>query len=283
MENVVDLGDEEFLEIRDLINEYSGIYFDDGKQYLLQNRLSDRVGAHNFKTFDEYYYFLKYDRNRQDEFNIIMDILTTNETYFYRETAQLEAFVEEVLPALKTEKESDSKDKKIKILCAGCSTGEEAYTLAILAQESGVAQDGWKLEILATDISNRVLGVARKGLYKKSSFRNMDEWNIDINGYLESSGEEMKVKDEIRTIVSFGQMNLLNGSQVEQLKDIDIIFCRNVIIYFNDESKKKVIDSFHKVLNGGGYLFLGHSESLFKITESFLLKQIKKAIIYVKP
>ena len=150
MGNVVDMGDEEFLEIRDLINEYSGFYFDESKKYLLQNRLSDRVYAHNFKTFDEYYFFLKYDRNPQEEFNIIMDILTTNETYFYREVLQFEALLEDVLPTLKAKRESALEDRKIKIWSAGCSTGEEAYTLAILIKKCGIFHDGWKVDILAT-------------------------------------------------------------------------------------------------------------------------------------
>jgi len=164
------MSDEEFRAIRDYINSQCGLYFDLSSKYILEKRLSGRVREHGLSGFRQYHYFLRYDKNSAEELSSISDILTTNETYFYRESYQLLAFKDEILPEMFSAK----KDKKLKIWSAGCSTGEEPYTLAMLIILSGLFSD-WRVEVIGSDISQRVLHTARRGIYSESSFRTMPE------------------------------------------------------------------------------------------------------------
>src|SRR3989304_157639 len=167
-EQLTPLSDDAFRLLRALIPDYCGIYFDDGSKFLLQRRLSRRLDQRQLKGFEEYYHFLRYDRKREEELAVLIDNLTTNETYFFRESAQLRAFSEEVLPELR----ATLADRKVlRIWSAGCSTGEEPYTIAILLMESGDWWRDWQIEILGSDINQRVLHTARKGGDKKRSPR----------------------------------------------------------------------------------------------------------------
>src|SRR3990172_6988972 len=167
-EQLIPLSDDAFRLLRDLIHDYCGIYFDDGSKYLLERRLSRRLQQRQLKGFEEYYHFLRYDRKREEELVVLIDNLTTNETYFFRESAQLRAFSEEILPELR---KTLAGRKTLRIWSAGCSTGEEPYTIAILLLESGDWWRDWQVEILGSDINQRVLHTARKGVYKKSAHR----------------------------------------------------------------------------------------------------------------
>ena len=168
-EDIIPLPTDVFRLIRDFLNEYCGIYFDDNAKYKLEHRLNRRLEIHHLKNFREYYRLLKYSEKCSDELKHILDILTVNETYFFREQNQLQAFRDEILPQL----QNKNKDKKtINIWSAGCSTGEEPYTIAMLILEKGGFND-WDINIFASDISQRVLKVAREGVYQKNSFRTM--------------------------------------------------------------------------------------------------------------
>lgn len=271
------MTDEEFRILRDHINGQCGLYFDLSSKYLLEKRLSKRLQQHQLSGFREYYYFLLYDRNRDEEMNCITDILTTNETYFFREGYQLKAFKEEILPEISKKK----KEKILRIWSAGCSTGEEPYTIAMLVLESGLFND-WKIEIIGSDISQRVLQTARRAAYSESSFRVTAKEYIDDYFCKNDDGKHHLV-DRIREMVTFGKLNLLDDKRIALIPEIDIIFCRNVIIYFDINTKKKVISGFYNKLKEGGYLLLGHSESLMNISTSFKLKHLKNDMVYQKP
>lgn len=278
-ENTTRMDDEEFLSIRDFIYDHCGLYFEVDNKYILENRLSRRLSLHQITTFRDYYLFLKYDRHRDEELSTVIDLTTTNETYFFREGYQLKAFTEEILPDIIARK----REKTLRIWSAGCSTGEEPYTIAILLMElmqKGVLQ-GWHIDILGSDIAQRVLSVARKGVYGQSSFRETDERYFS---YFEADeGGKRKVNDEVRKLITFTHLNLLDSSKISLLKTVDIIFCRNVIIYFDMKAKKKVIQGFYDKLDSGGYLLLGHSESLMNISAHFELKHLKNDLVYQKP
>src|SRR5512141_1175548 len=162
----LDLPDDVFRMMRDAIYKRSGIFFSDGSKYLLQKRLSPRAKELNFDTFQKYFYFLQYDPRAEAEFDQIFDLVTTNETYFFREPAQLDAFALEIVPELMLKKGSS----KVRIWSAGCSSGEEAYTIAILLNEHGYYEQG-QFEIFASDINQQVLARARKGVYRENAFR----------------------------------------------------------------------------------------------------------------
>ncbi len=278
-ENKTKLSDDEYKEISEFIRNYCGINYDSNSKFILERRLLPRLEFHHLSTFKEYLFYIKYDARREEELNIIADILTTNETYFFREEYQLKAFKDEILPELKSRKAKEFQNE-IRIWSAGCSTGEEPYTIAMIVLESGILNDT-HIEIFASDISQRVLQVARKGIYSKSSFRATDE--LYTKKYFDQIDGKYKIKDEVKRLVNFGHLNLLDTARVRLLKPMDVIFCRNVIIYFDLESKRKVIDNFYDKLNDGGYLLLGHAESLMNVSARFQLCHLKNDLVYQKP
>jgi chemotaxis protein methyltransferase CheR len=278
-EHDIQMNEEEFRLIRDLIYGHCGIYFDHDSKYLLEKRLAQRISLKGLKTFRDYHQFLKYNRSRDQELSDIMDVLTTNETYFFREAFQLKAFSEEVVPEIMKRK-TESGDRSLRIWSAGCSTGEEPYTIAMLLR--GIpALAGWKVEIVGTDISQRVLQHARKGVYGKSAFRATDEEYVR-RFFTEQEGG-LRVNDSVRQLVTLSHLNLFDTPRLALLGRMDVIFCRNVIIYFDQAAKKRVIESFFRTLHADGYLLLGHSESLMNITTAFTLKHLKNDMVYQKP
>jgi chemotaxis protein methyltransferase CheR len=277
LEPELQLSEEEFRLIRDLIYNHCGLYFDQDSKYLLDKRLVSRLALHNLAGFREYYQFLKYDRKKEEELSDIMDILTTNETYFFRESFQLKAFTDEILPELKTLKE---RERTLRIWSAGCSTGEEPYTIAMLILEKNLFP-GWRIEIVGSDISQRVVQHARKGVYGKSSFRCTEERYV--KRFFTQVEEGFRINDEVRELVSISHMNLFDANRLALLGKMDLVFCRNVIIYFDMASKKRVIDAFYATLREGGFLLLGHSESLMNLSTAFALRHLKNDMVYQKP
>jgi chemotaxis protein methyltransferase CheR len=273
------MSEEEFLLLRDIVYSHCGIFFDNDSKYLLEKRLSRRLTALNLSTFRDYYQYLKYNRKKDQELMDIMDILTTNETYFFRESFQLKAFTDEIIPELIKAKR-DSGLRSLRIWSAGCSTGEEAYTIAMLLHDIRELRD-WKIEIIGTDISQRVLQHARRAVYGKSSFRATDEEYVKRFFIQQEDG--LKICDEIRNLVTISHLNLFDTNRMIMLGKMDLIFCRNVIIYFDIAAKKRVVESYFNSLCDGGYLLLGHSESLMNITTLFTLRHFKNDMIYQKP
>jgi chemotaxis protein methyltransferase CheR len=275
----IELTDEEFRLLASFIYDYAGLHFDDSGRFLLESRLQNRLKEHHFDSFLRYYQYLLYHQDRLAEINAMLDIVTTNETYFFREKNQLEAFAEEILPELAERK---ARTRKMRIWSAGCSTGEEPYTLAMLIRQSGLFDSSWKVDIIGTDISHRVLRTARKAVYSQSSFRATEDGQL--NTWF-SKGEDGKysLDESIRSMVHFGHLNLMEEKMMGLIGECDAIMCRNVIIYFDKNAKAKVVNSFHKKIAPGGYLLLGHSESLMNITTVFKLKHLTKVMVYQKP
>jgi len=276
-EKVIPLSEDVFRLIRDIIKDYCGLYFDDSSLYLIEKRLSRRVKSHNLNDFRDYYRFIRYDKNTEEELSAIMDILTVNETYFFREQNQLKAFSEEILEELKV----TLKDRKtLRIWSAGCSTGEEPYTITMLVNEKD-SFNGWNLEIHGSDINQRVLQTARKGTYMKNSFRTTDLYFL--KKYFSEDNGAFTIHDRIKKHVNFSYLNLLDPVKTRFMGKMDVIFCRNVLIYFDIESRRRVIENFYDRLVDGGYLLLGHAESLINISTAFKLKHLKNDMVYQKP
>jgi chemotaxis protein methyltransferase CheR len=276
-EEIIPLEEEVFRLIRDFVRDYCGIYFDDDSRYLLEKRLSRRVRTLHFSNFREYYRYLLYHKNREEELTSIIDIITVNETYFFREQNQLKTFSEEILPEIK----DLNKDKKrLRVWSAGCSTGEEPYTIAILVLEKGYFHN-WNIEIFGSDINQRVLQAARSGIYRKNSFRATEPYFL--RKYFREEDNISRISDNVKKYVNFSHLNLLDPFKVKLVGTVDVIFCRNVLIYFDHPSRKKVIDMFYERLADGGYLLLGHAESLINISTAFSLKHFKYDMVYQKP
>ena len=272
----LDLPDDVFRQLRDAIYKRSGLFFSDSSKYLLQKRLSPRARELNFDSFQKYFYFLQYDPRATAEFDHIFDLVTTNETYFFREPAQLHAFIDEIVPELLAAKPV----KKIRIWSAGCSSGEEPYTIAILLSEKGYYEKA-SFEIFASDINQLVLSKARKGHYRENAFRATTP-EIRDRYFIRETDSTWRISDGIKNKVSFGRLNLYDQARVSLLGYLDIIFCRNVIIYFDEASKRQVIDNFYHRLNQSGFLLLGHSESLISLSSQFKLRHLQNDMVYQK-
>lgn len=271
------MSNEEFRLLRDMIAARTGLSFAPEMRAGFERRLRERLAARNLRTFTEYYQHLRFHPLAAQEWDEVYDLLTTNETYFYREDYQLIAFRDEILPMLA---QQVKVRKRLAVWSAGCSTGEETYTIAILIKDSNLFA-GWEVAVYGSDISRRCIAVARKGRYGASSFRAMPE-EMRRAHFIER-GDGAYVAESIRSMCHFNQMNLLDANRARLLGRVDAVFCRNMLIYFDTHSRRKVIDLFHERLFPGGVLLLGHSESLLNVTTAFELLHLKGDLVYRKP
>jgi chemotaxis protein methyltransferase CheR len=262
--------------MRQLVNENSGILLADDAAATVERKLTERVVALGLGNFAEYCDYLRYHPQRRTELDRAIELITTNETYFFRELSQLRAFEREVLPQLR---DAARQRRRLTIWSAGCSTGEEVYTLAIVTQRSGLF-DGWEVRVLGNDISRRVLQTARRGVYREASFRAMP---TEYERYFIQTPEGRMVHASIRANCHFGHFNLLDEARVAMIGRVDAIFCRNVLIYFDQASRRRVIQSFYDRLEPQGFLMLGHSESLLHTSTAFELAHLRGDLAYRKP
>ena len=266
---------EDFKLLRDAIYNYSGIFISNDYQGIFMRRLERRILALAMDSFNEYYYYLKYNPDNHEEYRKLMDAITIKETYFFREVDQMKTLVNEIIPVIRREKPFET----IKIWSAGCATGEEPYTIAMLCIEKGYHLGNARVEIFANDISQEAIQKAKQGVYKQTSFRSTDPAYLQRFFTANDDGTH-RVRDEVKELLNFFCINLLEKNRLTFLPIFDIIFCRNLIIYFDDESKRKVIESFYHKLYPKRYLFLGHSESLINFTHLFKLQHYQHSLLY---
>lgn len=270
------LASADFQALRQFVNANSGIQLADDAAATVERKLTERVVALGLGTFAEYCDYLRYHPQRRTELDRAIELITTNETYFFREISQLRAFEREVLPQLR---DAARQKRRLTIWSAGCSTGEEVYTLAIVAQRSGLF-DGWEVRVLGNDISRRVLQTARRGVYREASFRAMPS---EYERYFIQTPEGRMVDPAIKANCHFGHFNLLDEARVAMIGRVDAIFCRNVLIYFDQASRRRVIQSFYDRLEPLGFLMLGHSESLLHTSTAFELAHLREDLAYRRP
>jgi chemotaxis protein methyltransferase CheR len=267
----------EFRLLRDLVNAHAGLQYDDDALILFDRRLSERLAVLHLSSFDEYYKYLRFNVRGPAELEEVLERVTTNETYFFRQEYQLRAFKNEILPRLH---EANVSRRRLAIWSAGCSTGEEAYTLAMLVYESGLFQD-WDLRIIGSDICKQNVAFARRGVYRGGAFRTTP---IEYRrNYFVEEEDGIHVTETIRKLCYFGQLNLMDAGKAGIVGRVDAVFCRNVLIYLDVRSRRKVIDCLHERLVPGGILFLGHSESLLNVTTAFELVHLSEDLVYRKP
>lgn len=270
----IPLEESTFRDLRNYIYDKSGIFISDTKKYLIENRLSRILQEKNLKSYEEYLKLIKFSSNG-NELIRLFDAVTTNETYFFREPQQLSIFADCVFPKLAGQKRGN---RKIKMWSAACSTGEEPYTLAMMLMEKLVPSD--QFEIYASDLSESVLNSAKKADYNSYSVRNMPEQYL--KKYFSNSGKSYSLGPRIKKTVKFMKVNLIESANMKLLRGMDIIFCRNVLIYFDTKAKQKVVSNLYDCLNPGGYLFIGSSESLHNVTRAFRPSVMNKIITYQK-
>ncbi len=280
------LKPDEFRLLRDLFVARTGLQFGAESRFALERRLRERLMVLKLASFADYHHYLRFGAHASAEWDEAIDLLTTNETYFFREERQLRAFQNEVLPLIEAQARPR---RRIAIWSAGCSTGEEAYTIGILLQQSKLfpltARPGepppWDVRIYGSDISRRVVAAARRGVYGESSFRST---SIETRrGFFHERPDGWHVAEPIRQLCHFGQMNLLDEDRSRILGRADAIFCRNVLIYFDARARKTAIEVLYDRLNPGGILLLGHSESLLNVSTAFELLHLRDDLVYRKP
>ena len=270
-----------FRDLRDLIYERSGIFFTESKHYLLEGRLEQRLQELKLETFEDYYAFLRRGSGQADELKKLYNLITINETYFFRYMKQLEVFSKVLLPNLMKARKGDLI-RKIKIWSAGAASGEELYTLAMLMRESINGQMvNWKIDLLGTDISTQILDSAREAAYGRNSFRGTSTAYYKSK-YFDTLEDSLKIKAEIRAMVKFDYLNLSEIDAIKKHRGVDFLFCRNVLIYFDQAMKEKVVQAFYNILNPGGYLFLGEAESLHGVSSDFKVEHFPGAFVYRK-
>jgi chemotaxis protein methyltransferase CheR len=269
-------------QIRDLIYGVAGIFHTDNRLTFLEDRCARRMKELNLASLSQYHDLLTRSAERTGEMHLLLNEITVGETCFFRNQPQLTALRRLVLPSITSSKEK-VPFKQLRIWSAGCSTGEEPYTLAIiLMEEASRILRGFTFEIIATDLNDRSLLRAQEGVYDDYALRNVAP--EILRKYYEPvpGSKEFRVRDEVRKYIKFSRLNLLDDSRMVFVKSIDVIFCCNVLIYFDGVSKKRVIQHFHNNLLLNSYLFLGHAESLFGIHDDFRLVHFPGAMAYIK-
>jgi chemotaxis protein methyltransferase CheR len=275
-----ELSEEEFRLLRDFVHERFGLYYEESQRASLRTRLAPRLDLLGLASFEDYHRYLRFAPEREQEQQRMVSHLTNNETYFFREQPQLDVFASHVLRALK-ERKTRSDDKRLHVLSAGCSTGEEPLTLAMILFDSGQFFWGWDVRVTGLDVDGAALEKARRAVYHQGSLRAVSPPLLER--HFAPDGGGVRVKESARRSVSYRSGNLLEPVSYDGLRPLDVLFCRNVLIYFSDGAVQRAVSLFHEVLAPGGYLFLGHAESLARVSSAFVPIRFQGAIVYQKP
>lgn len=272
------LTDASFENFRKMIYDSCGIYFQDNKKYLLESRLLKRINFLGMDSYEEYYDYLKYNSANIQEKKYLYEAITINETFFFRNQPQLDALVTTVIPQIIASK---AGRPKLKIWSAASSSGEEAYSTAIIIFDLLKPKyPDLEVEIVGTDINNAVIETAKAGLYREYSIRNTQPYYL--KKYFKPVGNAFEIDPAIKKVVSFKNFNLFDDVSMRSMTNFDIIFCANVLIYFDTKAKVKVISNLYNSLNKGGYLFIGYAETLHTISKAFTIISFPKTIGYKK-
>ncbi len=273
------MTDDEFRLTREFIYQQCGIFFPDNKKYLLEGRLGKRLQVLNLTTFDAYLQLLKYGTRRQDEMRFFYEAITINETFFFRNEPQFEAFEQTLVPSVLEAR--GSATGKLRVWSAASSSGEEAYTLAmIFLEKMRPRYPGLEIEVLGTDINQAVIETARKGIYRDYSIRNMPKYYLEK--YFTADDSRYHLREEVKRLVRFENLNLYDRGRMRMMSNFDIIFCCNVLIYFDTQSKIQVVSNLYDSLRRGAFLFIGYAESLHGISTAFKLINFAKTVAYKK-
>lgn len=263
-----DLSAEEFDAIRLIVKSQTGISLGLHKRDLVISRLSRRLRALELNSFQEYIDYLN-ESGDEDEVVQMVNRITTNKTDFFREKHHFDFMHDKVLPALFRDGEASGR-RVLRIWSAGCSSGEEPYTIAMTVATFFDKKPGWDIKILATDIDTGMLTTASAGEYEEALLEPVPR-NMLAKFFArqrDASGFHYKVKPDLRKMITFRKFNFMNETYPLR-PEMDIVFCRNVLIYFDNDDKKSILTKIHKVLRPGGHLFVGHSESLMMVKNLF--------------
>ena len=271
------ITDDDFQRFREYFYRRSGIHFEPSKRYFVDKRLVERIRANGCTGFRDYFAMLRFQASGQ-EWQALVNEMTVNETYFMREDYQFECLVESILPELAARKR---RGEPLRIWVMPSSSGEEAYTIAIFLLERWPELSDWDVEIVSSDIDTRILAQAQAGLYSQRAIQQLPaSW---LQKYFTREAGGWRICQMLRDAVAFTRVNLADPREVDAYRDYDVVFCRNLLIYFDDASRRQAAESFFDVLRPGGFICLGHSESMSRISSLFRIRKFPQAIVYQKP
>jgi len=253
---------EDFDLLSSILKERSGLVLSEDKIYLLESRLTPIARQRGLETLDDLIGQIRLHR-KEDLLNDITEAMTTNESFFFRDNTPFDLFKDTVLPELLV---SRAQTKRVRIWCAAASTGQEPYSLGIILKEMQDKLAGWNFEIIGTDISQQVLDKAKAGIYSQFEVQRGMPIKL-LMKYFTQAGEMWQISEEIRNMVTYRPFNLL--SNLSSLGTFDVIFCRNVLIYFDQETKSQVLERMRNQITNDGTLFLGSAETVLGLTDKF--------------
>lgn len=262
----------------DLLRERTGLSFTEAKRYFVQRRLSERVYATRMPSVRDYLNLLRFQASGE-EMQLLVNLMTVNETYFFREKYQLDCLVNGLLDEVVRDRRPGDR---LRVWSAGCATGEEPYSIAITMLERWPRVDEFRIELYASDIDSTALARARDGVYGERSLQALSPELVER--YFRPAGPaSWRIIDELRESVDFSLVNIVDPAQVRRFTGIDVVFCRNLLIYFDDLGRRNAAAMFHEALAPGGFVALGHSESMSRMSSLFVPRRFPDAILYQKP
>lgn len=268
----------DFEKFREFFYRKTGIQFDGTKRYFVDKRLVERIEATDSENFRNYFVKLRFETSGE-EMQALVNLMTVNETYFFREAYQFDCLVNSMLDEIARKRR---KGSRIRIWSIPSSTGEEPYSIAIYLLERWAQIEDYEVEILSSDIDTAVLRSAQRGLYSDRSVANLPK--AYLNKYFRKVSEgTWQLSSDITDVVEFSRVNLSDANDTRRFRDIDVIFCRNLLIYFDDMSRRIAAEAMYDALNPGGFVCLGHSESMSRISSLFEVRRFPDAMVYEKP
>lgn len=277
--NRAQISEADFLKFREFFYRKTGIHFEESKRYFVDKRLIERMEATGAEDFRAYFLALRFERNSQEELQHLVNSMTVNETYFFREAYQFDCMVKDMLNEVIKRK---APGDRIRIWSVPSSTGEEPYSIAIYLLERWAHINDYEVEILSSDIDTKVLSAAQRGVYSARSIANLPRDYLN-RYFTQTRDQEWTISRDLVAAVDFSQVNLSDPADTRRFRNIDLIFCRNLLIYFDDLSRKVAAEAMFDALSPGGFICLGHSESMSRITSLYRVRRFADAMVYQKP
>jgi len=271
------IAPEDYAKFFEFFYRKTGIVFTDKKAYFVERRLGERMQATGCETFRDYFSLVRF-QSSGDEWQQLVNAMTVNETYFLREEYQFDAMVAGMLPELTRDRRPGSA---VKIWSTPCSTGEEPYSIAIHLLENWKRADEFDIEIHASDIDTRVIAQARRGVYGARSLQRLSA-ALRSKYFTALGDDQFRIREELRDSIDFDVVNIVDPGNTTRYREMDIIFCRNLLIYFDDVSRRESVELLYECLNPGGFICLGHSESMNRISSLFKPRKFADTIVYQK-
>jgi chemotaxis protein methyltransferase CheR len=273
----ISISAEDFQKFREFFYRKTGIQFELSKRYFVDKRLVERIEATRSETFRAYFTLLRFQASGE-ELQQLTNLMTVNETYFFRAEYQFQCLIHSILPEITARKRDRNP---IRIWIIPSSSGEEAYSIAIYLLEMWAGINDWDIELISSDIDTRILGQARQGLYSPRAVQELPARYLQK--YFQRSGDNYQISDDLRSAVEFTRVNLSERADTRAYRNFDLVFCRNLLIYFDDVSRKTAAETFYDALKPGGFILLGHSESMSRISSLYKIRKFPEAIVYQKP